>query len=124
MAIKSLLVTILCVLLFGCSGPNTEEVESTIEMWLGIDVPSNFAIVKGSNSFAPTGDDVTTVDIEYNEKDFNSFLSLINLQEWELVQYGYQLVLRKDLDHSRLAFFHISVDPERSTILHIQYGWE
>ena len=120
---KVILASALFFSYIGCFSHESAEIEKRIEGWLKVDIPSNFQVLRNNYSFAP-GDDVWTVDIEYPPEAFKAFLTQIDISQWKKVQFGFQLVLQKDLPEGGYAFFSISVSPNQNRVINIQYGNE
>lgn len=118
-----LLISALLIVFINCSGPGPKEIETIVEKWMKIDIPSDFKVLKSDYSFA-IGDDLTTIDIEYPLLSYKRFLSKIDTLKWTKVQFGYQLILSEKYTNSGYDFFHVSISPSKDRILHIQYGNE
>jgi hypothetical protein len=114
-------LVVVSAILAGCSTPDAPEIETKMERWLGIDVPSDFRVLNSEYSFA-IGDDVWTVDIEYSPGAFAELVKGLDLSQWTKLEGGHQLVLEKETTGIGIEFFSMTIPSDGGRVLHIQYG--
>jgi hypothetical protein len=74
----------ICSLAFVCSctdHKSHEEIESDIESYLKIDIPSEFSVSQNKVNLA-IGDYGVVYDISFNDNDFTKIMNQIDLTQW------------------------------------------
>lgn len=118
-------IFLIVLMLVGCgeSKPDAHDIESEIEKWLSIDVPSEFKIIENNYSWG-IGDDLYSATIEYDEKSYMKFINAIDLRKWNKGDGWHQLIIHKNRKHYSYDYFSIFISPEIHNKIIIQYGSE
>lgn len=105
---KFLLFTLL-VLLVGCSNKK-ENAERYLEQYLGVDVPSEFEIIK----YEECGliDFKRHVIVQYSEEDYSLLVSRLTLDDWRRVDKNL-LFKNFELSRSERVFLGLTLDDFR-----------